>query len=157
MSAVIWSVHLVFYWRFIFVVIYSSKSNTHLLSIHLALSEVAIAKAPKLVQSIQIRNTFSFDIWKSIQKKSINKLQLLQSPTQFEEINKIDTFFLNLVKSFGFESRRHNVYKTETGYSVYHCCNVKSRCKSKWTHKIEIESGDCQTFFTKQCEHVNLS
>ena len=99
--------------------------------------------------------SLSVEIWKSIENEKINKANLTNE--QSEELNQIDNYLNEFIDSLGFEQRAGDWYKTKTGYSFnQHCNQIKdSRCKSKWSLKVNVFSSRAEVYFCKRCEHVN--
>lgn len=99
----------------------------------------------------------SIEIWKSIEIKirsRINKTQLGRD--QLEELNKIENFLIEDIKSLGYESRSGYWFKTETGYTVTQYCNKmkNSHCRSVWLLKVNVTTNRAQIHLKSQCNHV---
>jgi len=112
----------------------------------------------KFIKTLEISLPLSIEIWESINMNihSSYKSKAILTQQQSEELNKIEMFCLDTVKTLGFETKLNRWRKSDVGYTLYNTCHVakEKKCNSTWIFKINILASLMKIFFNKRCKHV---
>ena len=112
-----------------------------------------------MIKILEQNLPLNIEIWNSITLKSNSyNSKTLFLKESLDELEKIENYCLQSVRSLGFDAKLCRWRKTLYGYSFYTQCNAtkNSNCKSKWIIKIDIKTNKTEIYFNKKCEHVNI-
>ena len=63
----------------------------------------------------------------------------------------------HILKTNKHHTKNQSLFKTVHGYSLYRICHLSStnKCKSRWTLKIDMFTGEAQLSCDEACDHFN--